>query len=206
MPPLLKAVITGSIAFAATNIDDIFVLTLFFAQKTSRRWHVVVGQYLGFAALVAVSLVGYFAHFIVPREWVGLLGIVPMVIGVKKLLEWKHAKGENNSSLEKPAGASVFTVAAVTFANGGDNIGVYTPLFASSGAAQLGVILAVFFVLIAVWCAVGYYLGSHPSVGRALDRYGHVVVPFVLIGLGAYIMYESGTFRLAVNGLLLSKA
>lgn len=206
MPQLLKAVITGSIAFAATNIDDIFVLTLFFAQKTSRRLYVVVGQYLGFAALVAVSLVGYFAHFIVPREWIGLLGIVPIVIGVKKLIEWKRAKGQNNSSPEKPAGVSVFTVAAVTFANGGDNIGIYTPLFAASDAAQLGVILAVFFVLIAVWCVVGYHLGSHHSVGRALDRYGHVIVPFVLIGLGVYIMYESDTFRLMVNGLGLSKA
>ena len=166
----------------------------------------VVGQYLGFVALVAISLVGYFAHFIVPREWIGLLGIGPTVIGVKKLIEWKHAKVENNSSVENPAGVSVFTVAAVTFANGGDNIGIYTPLFASSEAAQLGVILAVFFVLIAVWCAVGYYLGGHPAVGRAIDRYGHVIVPFVLIGLGVYIMYESGTFRLMVNGLGLSKA
>lgn len=206
MPQLLEAVVTGSIAFAATNIDDIFVLTLFFAQKTSRRWRVVVGQYLGFAALVAISLVGYFAHFIAPREWVGLLGIAPMIIGVKKLIEWKRAGGENNSSHGKPVGVSVFSVAAVTFANGGDNIGVYTPLFARGEAAQLGVTLAVFFALTAVWCAVGYYLGSHHSVGRALDRYGHVIVPFVLIGLGVYIMYESGAFRLAVNGSGLSEA
>jgi cadmium resistance protein CadD (predicted permease) len=80
------------------------------------------------------------------------------------------------------------------------------PLSDNSEAAQLGVMLAVFFVLIAVWCVVGYYLGSHHFVGRALDRYGHVIVPFVLIGLGVYIMYESGTFSLMVNCLGLSKA
>lgn len=46
------------VAFAATNIDDIFVLTLFFAQKNLKRWHIVVGQYLGIGGLISISLVG----------------------------------------------------------------------------------------------------------------------------------------------------
>lgn len=194
---LLTAITTGTLAFVATNIDDIFILTLFFAQagkKGVHRWRIVVGQYLGFIALVAISFTGYFARFVVPREWIGLLGLVPVAIGVKKLVEWKRA--EHHSSVEKPAGVTVLTVAAVTFANGGDNIGIYAPLFASSEAAQLGVILGVFFVLIAVWCVLGYYLGNHPVVAKVLDRYGHIIVPFVLIGLGIYILYESATFAL----------
>jgi cadmium resistance protein CadD (predicted permease) len=149
---------------------------------------------LGFFALVAISFTGYFARLVVPREWIGLLGIVPVALGVKKLVEWKRS--EHHSSSERPAGASVLSVAAVTFANGGDNIGIYAPLFASSEAAQLGVVLGVFFILIAVWCALGYYLGNHPAAARVLDRYGHIIVPFVLIGLGVYILYESATFHL----------
>lgn len=54
----------------------------------------------------------------------------------------------------------------------------------------------MFFLLLAVWCVIGYYLSSHPLVARTLDRYGHLIVPFVLIGLGIYILYESGTFTL----------
>jgi cadmium resistance protein CadD (predicted permease) len=61
------------VAFAATNIDDIFILTLFFAQKNLRRWQVVVGQYLGLAGLIAISLVGYFARLFIPKSWIGLL-------------------------------------------------------------------------------------------------------------------------------------
>ena len=194
---LLTAITTGTLAFAATNIDDIFILTLFFAQagkKGGGRWRIVAGQYLGFIALVAISFTGYFARFVVPREWIGLLGLVPVAMGVKKLVEWKRA--EDHSSVEKPAGATVLTVAAVTFANGGDNIGIYAPLFASSEAAQSGVMLGVFFVLIAVWCALGYYLGNRPTVTKVLDCYGPIIVPFVLIGLGIYILYESATFHL----------
>ena len=192
---LIKAITTGALSFAATNIDDLFVLALFFGQTRGlrQRMSVVAGQYLGFAALVAISLLGYFARLVVPRAWIGLLGLLPVAIGVRKLLEGRKTEDD---SAQKLSASSVFAVAAVTFANGGDNIGIYTPLFAASDAGSLIVILSVFFLLLALWCLVGYYLGSHPVVSRILDRYGHLIVPFVLIGLGLYIMYESDTLRL----------
>jgi cadmium resistance transport/sequestration family protein len=177
------------VAFAATNIDDILVLTLFFAQKNLRRWHIVIGQYLGLAGLIAISLAGYFARLIIPRTWIGLLGLTPIVIGIKKLIDWKRTK-ENDSDQQIQAG-SLFTVAAVTFANGGDNIGIYVPLFANSDAPALFITLITFAVLIAVWCVVGYYLGNHSAVKRIVDRWGHILVPFVLIGLGIYIILDS---------------
>jgi cadmium resistance transport/sequestration family protein len=200
MISVFSAITTAVLAFAATNIDDIFVLMLFFAEvdKRLKRWHVVAGQYIGFAALVGLSLVGYFARFVVPEEWIGLLGILPIIIGLKKLWELKRGK-RVEAHVEKPAAHAVFTVAAVTFANGGDNLGIYTPLFASSNLLQLVITLAVFFTLIAVWCAFGYFLGRHPAVYGVLDRYGHLIVPFVLIALGFYIMIESGTFHLLIR-------
>jgi cadmium resistance protein CadD (predicted permease) len=129
----------------------------------------------------------------VPPEWIGLLGLLPVAIGVRHFLR-RHQGEDEGPALKRAAG--VFAVAAVTFANGGDNIGIYTPLFASSDLAQLLVILAVFFVLLGVWCAAGALLGGHPAVKKTLDRYGHIIVPFVLIGLGIYIIIESGTLSL----------
>jgi cadmium resistance transport/sequestration family protein len=197
MPKLLAAAATALIAFVATNIDDIIVLTLFFSavNKRFRRWHVVVGQYAGFAALVALSLAGYFARFVVPEQLLGLLGILPIIIGLKKLWELKRGKPEE-AHIEKPAAHAVFTVATVTFANGGDNIGIYTPLFANSSFVELVLALSVFFMLVGLWCALGYFLGRHPYVSSLLDRYGHTIMPFVLIALGLYIMLGSATFSL----------
>src|SRR5436189_6084961 len=82
---LFKAITVGILSFAATNIDDIFVLTLFFGQagRRLRPWHIVAGQYLGLAALVAISLVGYLARMIVPPAAIGLLGVFPIIIGVR---------------------------------------------------------------------------------------------------------------------------
>jgi cadmium resistance transport/sequestration family protein len=184
------SVLGGAIlAFVATNIDDIFVLTFLFAQKNLKRWHVVAGQYLGLAGLIAISLLGYFARLLIPRTWIGLLGLVPIAIGIKKLIDLKQGREEEINKESHPA--SVLAVAAITFANGGDNIGIYIPLFANSSAAALLITLITFGVLIAIWCAIGYYLGNHPVVNRLVDRHGHILVPFVLIGLGIYIIINS---------------
>ena len=77
-----------------------------------------------------------------------------------------------------------------------DGRSVYTPLFASSDAAGLSVTLLTFYVLLAIWCFVGYAITHHPAVARVLARYGHIVVPFVLVGLGIYIIADAGTFKL----------
>jgi cadmium resistance transport/sequestration family protein len=192
---VLEAITTGVVSFAATNIDDIFVLALFFGQsgRGLRKRHVIIGQYLGFTALVGISLAGYFARLIVPHEWIGLLGLLPVAIGVRHF--FGHDKREEENRSTKRA-AGVLAVAAVTFANGGDNLGIYTPLFAAIDLASLLVILVVFFIMVALWCAAGFFIGNHPAVKRALDSYGHIIVPFVLIGLGVYIIIESGTLSL----------
>lgn len=206
---LARAIIAGITSFAATNIDDLIVLMFFLAQvnATFRIRHIVIGQYLGFTALILASLPGFFGGLIVPRSWIGLLGFVPIIIGISRILNCEKEEDEVQtvsnqvntsrmsifSSLLNP---QTFNVAAVTIANGGDNIGIYVPLFASSDFASLGVILSVFFLLISVWCYIAYLLTRQRSIAHLLTRYGHAIVPFVLIVLGIYILIDSGTFQL----------
>lgn len=206
---MLQWLMAGAASFAATNVDDILVLVVFFSQVggSFRVRHVVVGQYLGFAALLGVSFLGFAGSLVVPRPLIGLLGLVPVAIGLHKLAT-RGREGErvkvNAAADEKLAGFSwgnvfppqTYKVAAVTIANGGDNVGVYIPLFAASGLAGMLVILTVFLVLIGVWCLAGYALARQPAVAAAMSRYGHIVVPFVLIGLGLFILLESGALSL----------
>jgi cadmium resistance transport/sequestration family protein len=210
---LAGAIIAGITSFAATNIDDIVILMLFFAQVNAsfRPRQIVVGQYLGFSVLIIASLPGFFGGLIVPRAWIGLLGLVPIAIGVTRLVnrekdeevqavsdELNRSRGNNSlgSTLTSLISPQTLNVAAVTFANGGDNIGIYVPLFASSTLASLLVILGIFFLLIGVWCYIAYLLARQPAIAHVLTRYGKAVVPFVLIGLGIFILLESGTYQL----------
>jgi cadmium resistance protein CadD (predicted permease) len=190
----------GVAAFAATNIDDIFVLMIFFSfsSVTFPVKQVVLGEYIGIGLLVAISALGSFISLAVPTYIIALLGIVPIVIGVKKLIMFRK-KSESNSKQavqNKKKNNLVFAaVAAVTFSNGGDNIGVYTPLFAKyNSVSQITALATIFMAMTAVWCIAAYYLVNYPLVASKIRRIGRIILPFVLIGLGIYILTESFVF------------
>ncbi|MBW4583448.1 MAG: cadmium resistance transporter [Tildeniella nuda ZEHNDER 1965/U140] len=217
MNEILTAISTGLTAFTATNLDDIVILMLFFSQVNHlfRKRQIVMGQYLGFGALVLASLPGFFSSVLFPRPWIGLLGLVPIAIGLTRLLDSDTDDAEADTSVEPSAqgrlsgvlSPQTYSVAAITFANGGDNIGIYVPLFASTTWSGLLVVLTVFFSMVGVWCYTAYRLAAVPAIAASLTRYGNQLVPFVLIGLGALILIDSHTLEdrgLAVLTLVLS--
>jgi cadmium resistance protein CadD (predicted permease) len=167
--------------FAATNIDDLIVLTTLYAAGVERR-AIVVGQYLGVAALVLISVALALALGDLPDRWVGLFGIVPIALGIRALV--RHERG---------APKIVTTIAGVmglTLANGADNVSVYVPIFRSVGL-QAVVYVVVFAVLVAVWLVAARWIASRKVVTAALERYGHVVVPIVYIAIGSLLIYGS---------------
>ena len=219
MSGLVTALSTGFTAFTATNLDDILILMLFFSQVNGlvRKRHIVAGQYLGFAALVLASLPSFFGSLLLPRPCIGLLGLVPIAIGISRLVNGSEDNEENDVDPKETQAQSgwlssfissqTYSVAAVTFANGGDNIGIYMPLFASCTWQNLIVILSVFFSLVGVWCFSAYKLTEVPVIGDRLTRYGNHLVPFVLISLGILILVDSRTLEnpgLAVLALIIS--
>jgi cadmium resistance transport/sequestration family protein len=183
-------------------------------DATFRHQHIVCGQYLGFTVLVIASLPGFFGGAIAPREWIGLLGILPIIIGIKQLLnreaetpeiqDYSASSDRGQSFLFSILNPQIYKVAGVTVANGSDNISIYIPLFAGSNIVQLGVTLGVFFVMVGIWCAVAFLLTRQPTIAAVLSRYGGYIVPFVFIGLGLWIMYERGTFNL-IGSLFINR-
>ena len=209
-----QAVMAGVTSFVATNIDDILILMIFFAQvnATFRPKHIFVGQYLGFTVLIAMSLPGFFGGMVLPKAWIGLLGLLPIAIGIKQLIDQKNNETEiqlvsnerKYPEAFQPALAKLaslfapqtYQVASITIANGGDNIGIYIPLFASSNLLTLGAILSLFFIMVGVWCCIAYQLTRHPIVAQKLTHRGETIVPYILIGLGLFILFDSETYRL----------
>jgi cadmium resistance protein CadD (predicted permease) len=202
----------GAAAYAATDIDDIVVLMVFFSSSNFQARNVVIGQYLGIGSLVAISALGSLLALVIPSYIIGLMGLVPIAIGIKELLElWNNKnklKEEEEKQVskkklmlrsEKKKGShhhlSFLAVAAVTISNGGDNIGIYIPLFASyNSSLEVLMLVSVFMAMTAVWCAIGYYLVRHPLLERRMRHFGHIVLPFVLIGLGIYILSDAFLF------------
>jgi cadmium resistance protein CadD (predicted permease) len=178
----------GAAVFAATNIDDLFVLMVFFADPAFPARQVILGQYLGILALVALSLLGALAALVIPARLVGLLGLLPLAIGLKKLLDLRKPADEGEPAAPAERRLRFLTIALVTFSNGGDNIGVYVPLFATRAREEVAFLVGLFAVLVALWCAVSYLLVRRTAVGKPIRRFGHLLLPFVLIALGLSIL------------------
>ncbi|MDI5975705.1 cadmium resistance transporter [Amycolatopsis magusensis] len=177
--------------FAVTNIDDLLILALFFGQATSRAGvvRVVAGQYLGFIAILTASVAGALGAGLLPRSVIPYLGLLPLLLGVRA--GWKAWRERHDDEQPDCAGGlGVGQVAAVTLANGGDNVGVYVPVFTVSGTADMAVFVAVFLVGVAVWCAAGRFFATRSLIAEALSRWGHALLPVVLIGIGVLILLE----------------
>ncbi|BAT51366.1 cadmium resistance transporter [Nostoc sp. NIES-3756] len=206
MNELFTAFGTGIVAFIATNIDDIFILLLFFSQVNAnfRPWQIVAGQYLGFTALILLSLPGLFGGIVLPPRWIGLLGLIPIIIGISTLVNREGTTEESQLDItpSKPATlAEVLTpqaygVAAITIANGSDNVSVYLPLFANSNLVDFFVIICSFMILLGIWCYIAYKLAYQKTMANILTRYGSQIIPFVLIGLGTFIILKSQSLSL----------
>jgi cadmium resistance protein CadD (predicted permease) len=169
--------------FVATNIDDLVVLTALFGSRRLKTPQIVAGQYLGMGALVAISVVAAAGLATIADRWVGLLGIVPLALGIRGLFD---RLDEN-----RPAVAtSAFGVAAITIANGADNVSVYTPVFRQVGRDTVGYIV-VFAVLVACWLAGAAFLASRKAVVGILDRWGQWIIPCVFIAIGATLLIST---------------
>ena len=215
---LILTILSALGSFIVTNVDDIFVLMLLFSQARSQAKtgnsgivsteskgnriyprDIVIGQYLGFALLVLISLLATFGVTLIPDQWVGLLGLIPIYLGVKLFIKGEDEdEGNILSSLNK-FNKFYLSVAFITFANGGDNIGIYVPFFSTLNNNQLIITVVTFFIRVAVWCLIGYRLARFRYVSETLEKYGRWIIPIVFIGLGIYIMVENETFRVILS-------
>jgi Predicted permease, cadmium resistance protein len=177
--------------FAATNADDLVLLTIFFAQPNCRPLEIVLGQLAGIGALVAISYTASALTLAVPHDWLPWVGIVPLALG----LRWLARKNDNDDVCPQ-AVTAWWMVAGITMANGADNLGVYIPAFAMQTGAERILTGATFFLLTLLWCTVAATAVRHPSWGPVVSCVCRRVAPFVLIGFGIWIIAHHPVFGL----------
>jgi cadmium resistance protein CadD (predicted permease) len=160
----------------------------------------VAGQFLGVGFLVGVSLFGLLLGQWGHPQVMGWLGLVPLALGLRAAWRLRKAAAAEIAELKEPnVGSTLLQVAAITIANGADNLSVYIPLFATLPAVTVGLYCGVFAVLVGLWCLVSYYLVQHPGVHKVLARYGHIILPFFLIALGGWILFETQAYTLVLR-------
>lgn len=186
--------LSAIVVFISTSIDDLVLLILFHSQATTRvqRISILVGQILGIGVLVGISLVGSYLASRMLEGWViGLLGFIPIILGIRAMLSKEESKEEATRTGRK---SLLATVTLVTIASGGDNLGIYIPWFATLDGAYLGLTMLVFLVFSLIFWSLGYLLANQSHIKTLLSRFSAVLVPVVFLLLGLVILSENGTF------------
>lgn len=189
---LSSAALLGVGLFVSTNIDDIFLTMAFFANPRLRRSAIVVGKFVGMGSLTLVSTIAAAGSLVISAEWIALLGFVPLGLGLHALRMNRRAREtrDDGDGIDQPPSAflaQVTAVAGVTAANGGDNLGVYIPVFAEHFSA-IPVFLLVFALMTVLWCVAGNMLVSHPRLIVPMRRLSKRLLPYILIVLGVWIL------------------
>ena len=183
----------GVTLFVATNIDDIFLLLALFADPRLKPRQIVAGQLLGMTVLVVASAAASAVAVALAARYVAVLGCLPLAIGISQLVRRLRGAASHDDDSEPPGlrgAGKVAAISSITIANGGDNLGIYVPAFATRSHGELAVLGASFLLLTCVWCWLGHYLVHHPKLGAPLRKYAGPVTPFVLIALGLYILAD----------------
>jgi len=146
--------------------------------------------------LIIISTLGALIAFVLPPFFIALMGLIPIAIGIKRLLEYKRNPiTDNNKTIQDKKRQNLIpflAVSGITIANGGDDVGVFTPLFAKYNTiVEVSTLVAIFMGLTVVWCALTYYFVNHPVIATRIKRIGDITTPFVLIGLGLYILADA---------------
>jgi cadmium resistance protein CadD (predicted permease) len=180
---------TAVVAFLATDIDDLALLTGWFSDRTYRAADIAIGQLLGVAALIAMSAILGLAGFFLPTPVLGLLGVLPVGIGISRFVSMRESEENETAS----AIAGVLAVAGVTIAHGSDNIAIYAPLLATQTLFGAAAVSHVFLSMTGLWIALAHWFARHPAWAPFIQTWGRRITPWLLILLGGNILYEAGT-------------
>ena len=196
---MIQNIVTSIILYSGTAVDLLIILMLFFAKRKSRKdiINIYLGQFLGSVSLIFLSLLFAFVlNYIPSKEILGLLGLIPIFLGLKVLL-LGDSDGEAiaKDGLRKDNKNLIFLVAMITFAScGADNIGVFVPYFITLNLANLIVALLTFLVMIYLLVFSAQKLAQVSSVGEILEKYSRWFIAVVYLGLGIYILIENNSF------------
>lgn len=163
------------------------LLTIFFSQRNARTSTIVIGQLVGLGALTIASILAARLAVQLPAGWVPFLGLVPIYLGLREV--FSKSEDDDDATAGKPAlhwGA----IAAITIANGGDNLGVYIPVVAAQSSAGIAVISAMFLVFTVLWCGLAAAAVRHPTWDENVRTFSTRFGPYILIAVGLWIVSE----------------
>jgi cadmium resistance protein CadD (predicted permease) len=192
---LLIQVATVAALFAGTNLDDMVIISLLSASARAGRppkhWQIWAGQYVGFGVLIGASLALGRGLALAPERFLWVLAVLPFGIGAFGLVNVIRSRRSGEEPKPPSPTAGMYGVAAITIIDGGDDLAAYTPFYATIHTSEIVVSIAVFAVIIAIWCLIGLRISRHKRVAEFIDDYGDWILPVTMVLLGFYVLGQT---------------
>jgi cadmium resistance protein CadD (predicted permease) len=184
-------------AFISTNLDNLLLLATMYSRYYRHPWTVTAGYFVGMNLIAAITIaIGLVGEFI-PIAYLGLLGVIPMLMGVLalwKLYRHSQSAAEVDSSYAGNSVLSIFfALITIQLSNGADTIITFSTLYADSSNSTDYIVAPTFFAMVGIFSLLAFYSVKHPRLSHILVRYGQYVTPFILIFVGFYIFSNTAS-------------
>ena len=192
---MIESLLSSVAVFVATSVDELVVLTTIFAYAERRKAvaQVYVGQLLSQVVLLTISVLAAFGIATISPMGIGLLGIVPIILGLRILLGGDEDDEELETANRLGSRTNfTLTVALIAVGGGSEELAVFIPYLGSLAMPQLVVALVTLVLLVPVWCRISQRIASIEHIQGWITRYQRIFVPIVFIGLGVLVIVDSG--------------
>lgn len=187
-----------ALAFASTNLDNLLLLVGWQLARTASTLQLLAGYAFGMLGVLILAVLIGLVGYLFPVAYLGYLGVIPILLGVRLLLEKlrgvRSAPAPASTAQEAvPAAAGVLTLASTQLSNGIDTVLVFAPLLADSRLIFDVEIAGLFLLLALFWFGLARLLAAHALKLPALERLGGWLAPLMMIGVGIYIFVNTAT-------------
>jgi cadmium resistance protein CadD (predicted permease) len=176
-------------AFMATNLDNLVLMIGLFGRYSDLRHEVLFGYLAGMLIIGAVTFyVGKLAGY-APVQYLGLLGIVPVLIGLTEIVRLFRNKGVVHDPVVPGAGSTaVVATLLAQLGNSTDTIITYSVLFSDANDLADYLVVLSFAGMASLLALMAYLALRHPWLSRPVQLYGHYITPLILITVGMYVL------------------
>lgn len=196
MNELLLIVGVTAGAFIGTNLDNLLLLATMYSRYFRHPWTVTAGYFVGMNLIAAITIAVGELGDLIPVAYLGLLGVIPMMMGVLalwKLLRSSQAEEAEGTYAGNSALAIFFALIIIQLSNGTDTIITFSALYADSSNPSDYIVAPTFFAMVGIFAILAYYSVKHPRLSHYLVRYGQYVTPFILFFVGLYIFSNTAS-------------
>jgi cadmium resistance protein CadD (predicted permease) len=183
----------SAVTFVSTSFDNFMLLLGFFADDEYPRRQVVSGYLVAVVVVVLGAWAASAALEQAPASYLGYLGLIPLGLGLVGLYRLVRFAGPAVTAAEPTSTKGFIPVTLVMLANSGDSLSVYVSVFADTSEALEVPIVGTAAVFALVYAALARWLATRSGLAGPIQRAARVLLPFLLIAIGTYILLDTAT-------------